>query len=149
MATELMKNWIVELHNPDRVQTKGYLGRQDEDGERSNCCLGVLCEVRGDEGVLREDEYKPGMFTVLYDGASGLPTSEVINDLLGINDDYSGTLKLYNKDDDGYQYAVTADEANDTYDLSFTQIAEKLIEKYLDEDEAFEVRKAVEDKGWA
>ena len=155
MATELMKNWIVELHNPERKQTTGYLGRINPDGERSNCCLGVLCEVKGDQGEARfigELDTQSGYKTIFYGGASGLPNPEIIDEVLDVEPGttYTGTLDLFtDESEDGYPYQVPADEANDRLKMTFKEIAHHLSLKYLNDDEAFEVRKRVEDLGWA
>lgn len=157
MATDLMKDWIVELHNPERKQVKGYLGRVDTNGVKSNCCLGVLCEVSGIEPearVIGQFDADQGITTLHYDGNSGLPDSSVIDQVLDTHSNYSGTLDLYEEeaeDDDGYVYhrRVTADEANDLYNHNFKEIAEKLSERYLNAEEQFEVRKRIEDLGWA
>lgn len=157
MATELMKNWIVELHNPDRVQTKGYLGREDRNGQRSNCCLGVLCEVNGIEPDVRKDEYDDTEFSTLYyDGYSGIPGVPVLEVLFADRErgDYVESVALYEEEVDDWNgnpinRTITADVANDEKDLTFVEIAEKLSERYLSREEKFEVRKAVEDKGWA
>jgi len=149
MATQLMKDWIVELYNPERKQTQGLLGRVNKEGVRSNCCLGVLCEVDGIEPETRD--WGDGT-VLLYDGREGMPKSSLIAKLFGKDEDlvFSETVTLYEDQDvDGYIREITADEANDTYGLSFKEIAAKLEDRYLDEEERFEVRKRVEDLGWA
>lgn len=164
MATELMKDWIVELHNPERRQTTGYLGEQYSDGTQANCCLGVLCEVKGINPVpYGVDEDEDGLnsnraITLSYEGKTGLAPTHVIEDVLGLdkNPYASGaeTLDLYETEQtdwDGFPITATvsANEANDEHGLTFKEIADKLVERYLSGDEAFEVRKRVEDLGWA
>ncbi len=165
MATQLMKDWIIELYNPDRKQTKGYLGEQYSDGSKANCCLGVLCEVDGVEGELKEDDEElipnssVGSKTLYYKGMSGLPDTSVIAKVLDRDpvEDHlisTETLDLYEVEEDDWdgnlvERTITADEANDDHGLTFVEIAEKLSERYLSSEEQFEVRKAVEDKGWA
>ena len=143
MATQLMKDWIVELHNPEREQVKGYLGRVNN-GAKSNCCLGVLCEVKGIEPTYRSAGIDS--FTLVYDGETALPRSSVINEVLGRAEQYGPcTVHLFENDDDE---AVAADEANDNYGLSFKEIAGHLMDQYLNEEEKSEVRKRIEDNGW-
>lgn len=157
MATELMKDWIVELHNPERNQLTGGLGRINPDGVKSNCCLGVLCEVSGING--EEGAYYDDYGTELvYNGRTGMPSSSVIQAVLDsdptvLSDDDS-SVALYEEEDedlDGTPYTrtVTADYANDAKGKSFKDIAEHLSERYLSGEEQFEVRKRVEDLGWA
>jgi hypothetical protein len=144
MATQLMKDWIVELHNPERKQVVGYLGRVNREGVKFNCCLGVLCEVKGIAPKPRKEIDET--FTLAYNGQTGMPGDDVLIDVLGLPEGYSPfSVDLYEDDDD----IISADEANDTYGLTFKQIAEKLEEKYLNEEEQFEVRKRIEDLGWA
>ena len=152
MATELMKDWIVELHNPERNQTEGLLGRLDSDGVQSNCCLGVLCEVDGIQPVPRKLSNDDNEFILLYDGREGMPTVDVLARVLDKDPEgeHTFSVDLYeDQDEDGYEGTITADEANDTYGFTFKEIADKLIIRYLTEEEAFEVRKRIEDLGWA
>lgn len=152
MATQLMKDWIVELHNPERKQTQGLLGRLDADGVQSNCCLGVLCEVDGIQPTTRKMSIDDDEFILLYGGQEGMPSVDVLARVLDKDPDSEHTFSvdLYeDQDEDGYEGTITADEANDTYGLTFVEIANKLVIRYLNDDEAFEVRKRVEDKGWA
>lgn len=150
MATDLMKDWIVELHNPERKQTQGVLGRRTAEGVQSNCCLGVLCEVDGIEPYA--SPMTDGSYILQYAGREGMPTSDLIAKVLDKDLDvwYSETVELYeDEDEDGNLNTIVADEANDTYGLSFEEIAEKLSERYLSGEEQFEVRKRIEDLGWA
>lgn len=156
MATDLMKDWIVELHNPERKQLTGGLGRIGTDGVKSNCCLGVLCEVQGIEGV-NGNTYEGYGTELVYAGRTGLPNNEVIDLLFAGEPDApesDGTVALYEEEDedlDGTRYmrTVTADYANDAAGKSFTEIAGYLCERYLSGPEKFEIRKRVEDLGWA
>lgn len=150
MATQLMKDWIVELHNPERKQTQGLLGRRTAEGVQSNCCLGVLCEVDGIEP--RESLTSDGDYTLIYAEREGMPPSSLIAKVLDKDPTlwYSETVELYEDEDgDGYEVTIVADEANDTHGLSFEEIADKLSERYLNAEEQFEVRKRIEDLGWA
>jgi hypothetical protein len=157
MATELMKSWIVELHNPERKQTTGTLGKIDSEGVKSNCCLGVLCEVNGTNPI-EGAHYDDFGTELVYDGRTGLPNSELILTLLGdqkndlVDDDIS--VYLYEEEDtdlDGepYMRKITADYANDARGKTFKEIADYLSERYLSGEEQFEVRKRIEDNGWA
>lgn len=152
MATQLMKDWIVELHNPERKQTEGTLGRRIK-GVQSNCCLGVLCEVDGIEPEVRHySSLDDGEYILVYGGQEGMPHTSVLAKVLDLDPEqtHSFSVDLYtDEDEDGYVRDITADEANDNYGLTFVEIADKLVIRYLNEDEAFEVRKRVEDKGWA
>lgn len=151
MATQLMKDWIVELHNPDRDQTTGQLGREDLEGNRSHCCLGVLCEVSGLTAQKREEydhEDNLSGFYLRYDGSDSLAPYNVISDLFDLEPSVyeDNVLLVSDFDENGLQ--VYADRANDELGWSFHQIASVLIDEYLTPEEAFEVRKRIEDNGW-
>lgn len=150
MATQLMKDWIVELHNPERKQATGGLGYLHEDGSSSNCCLGVLCEVAGIQGETMLDEphfTTSDRETLIYRGRESMPPSEVIDQVMG-NEMPGGdeSVVLFEDDTDD---EVWAESANDDLGLSFREIAARLEDKYLTTEEQFEVRKRIEDKGWA
>jgi hypothetical protein len=145
MATELMKDWIVELHNPERKQTIGCLGKM-EDGVKSNCCLGVLEEVNG----VVPTETKGG--TLVYDGRTSMPSVDVISAVLAKDTDVvenEGGDASVALDVDEYGDTIWAESANDDLEWSFEMIARALIDKYLSPEEEFEVRKRIEDLGWA
>lgn len=145
MATELMKNWIVELHNPERNQCEGFLGKVD-DGVKSNCCLGVLEEVYGT--VPTEEDGG----ALAYDGRTAMPSIDVIvavrGDDVGIVSNEFGDASVKLGEDD-YGDPIWAEGANDDLGWSFKEIARALTDGYLNNDEAFEVRKRIEDLGWA
>lgn len=145
MATDLMKNWIVELHNPERNQCEGFLGKVDANG-KSNCCLGVLEEVYGT--VPTEEDGG----ALAYDGRTAMPSIDVIVAVRGddvdtvSNESGDPSVKL---GEDHYGDPIWAEGANDDLGWSFKEIARALTDVYLNDDEAFEVRKRVEDLGWA
>lgn len=145
MATELMKDWIVELHNPERKQTEGFLGKM-ENGVKSNCCLGVLEEVSGTVPVVSDGG------SLAYDGRTAMPSVEVVSAVLAkdaaviSNEGGDASVKL---GEDDYGDNIWAESANDDLGWTFEEIARALTDRYLNEDEAFEVRKRVEDNGWA
>lgn len=57
MKAEIKSKWLAALRSGEYAQTSQVLSRV-EDGKRSYCCLGVLCEVMG---AKRDGNYKlPG-----------------------------------------------------------------------------------------
>lgn len=145
MATELMKDWIVELHNPERNQCEGFLGKL-ENGVKSNCCLGVLEEVSGTVPVPSDGG------SLAYDGRTAMPSVDVVSAVLAKDADVienEGGDASVNLGVDDYGDNIWAEGANDDLGWTFTEIADKLEEKYLTPEESFEVRKRIEDNGWA
>lgn len=156
MATQLMKDWIVELHNPERKQKKGQLGFKDLEGNVSHCCLGVLCEVKGIEAEESESyEYDYGSedrkligFGLAYEDREALPPDELIAELFGdkYTEPYQDNVVL---GVDEYGNDLMADHANDELGWSFKKIARAVMAQHLSTEEQFEVGKRIEDKGWA
>lgn len=157
MATELMKDWIVELHNPERKQDPGGLGYIYDDGTKTNCCLGVLCELVGIRGEIPEDlldeDGEPDFSNdnrvyLTYRNRAEMPPTDVIDKVLGVDEpqgDDSVSFRI-NEDDDE---KTRAESANDELELSFKEIAGHLSDEFLSPEEQFEVRKRIEDNGWA
>jgi hypothetical protein len=51
---EIRREWVRRLREPDRKQGKRVLHRIATDEQ---CCLGVLCEVAFEAGVVEREEY--------------------------------------------------------------------------------------------
>jgi len=49
MKKSVMKRWVKALRSGEYLQTKEYLASQDEKGNDSFCCLGVLCNIMQEE----------------------------------------------------------------------------------------------------
>lgn len=60
MKTEIKTKWLEALRSGDYKQAKGALVKQAEDGSKSYCCLGVLCDLAKAEGVVREENVPCG-----------------------------------------------------------------------------------------
>lgn len=61
MNPEVKEKWLNELRKPDARQTKKVL--KSDMGE---CCLGVLCRIAVDEGVIDSPTEKDGIY--FFDG---------------------------------------------------------------------------------
>lgn len=55
MRAEVRDELVKRLRSGDYIQGKEKLALKDEDGERF-CCLGVLCEIAVEEGVIQREE---------------------------------------------------------------------------------------------
>ena len=52
MKQEIKQQWITALRSGNYPQGRGYLRRIDDDGKEGYCCLGVLCELAVNAGVI-------------------------------------------------------------------------------------------------
>ena len=121
---DVMNKWIEALESGDYAQTRGALGVDGlEGGKPSFCCLGVLCELAVQEGIipdpLRGDAENA---TRLYGeaGNSGALPVEVRK--------WAG-LATNNGTYDGADKNLVG--LNDSYGYSFEQIASVIREKFL------------------
>lgn len=44
---DFVQKWIRALREPDRKQARAKLQRIDKNGDKTQCCLGVACEIYG------------------------------------------------------------------------------------------------------
>ena len=124
MNPEVKAEWLRRLREPGRKQIRGRL--QTDQGQ---CCLGVLCEIAVEQGVIERRilDYS-GMhynanIVVEYDGVTRVPTAEVAL-WAGLEVQY-GELKLPASSKYGFDVAYL----NDT-GVPFSEIAD-IIEKEL------------------
>lgn len=137
MNIKLIKQWVEALRNGKYSQGRKAL----RNGNNEFCCLGVLCDISKD--ILRMkwqgNSSKPEIYSI--DGNSiVLPSS--IYKYLGKTDEFnsdkvrisSNNLKLPDsvKQYLGLDYTYLT-ELNDTYKLSFNQIADIIEEEFLHE----------------
>ena len=67
MKHDIAERWVAKLRSGEIEQGTGYLGRSE--GER--CCLGVLCDMAVEEGVIpppvmERGNMSSGGFALLY-----------------------------------------------------------------------------------
>lgn len=80
MNPDVKAKWLTALRSGEYAQTKGALERIEEtaNGPVGFCCLGVLCKIAADEGVIERKEtdrtFDKG---VQYDGVYALPPTTV------------------------------------------------------------------------
>lgn len=60
MKRKLRDKWVAALRSGKYPQGHGRLSRKTADGTSKFCCLGVLCEVLVDEGLLEREYVKYG-----------------------------------------------------------------------------------------
>lgn len=141
--------WVQALRSGEWEQTKGALGRleEDEGGEKrmKYCCLGVACEVAFRHGVTmtrrdsRHDRYATGNLDtwattegdVTFDGSyTILPWS--VQDWLGFDTGSPAALAQPTPDLPVGTWDLTG--LNDTYDYDFAAIADAIEATYLTEE---------------
>jgi hypothetical protein len=66
MKAEIKEKWVAALRSGDYRQTQGALARRGSlGGPLSHCCLGVLCEIAAENGVVsRHDDGRRIQFGV-------------------------------------------------------------------------------------
>jgi len=137
--TQLMVDWVAKLREPDLAQGDGALCRVDADGNKEYCCLGVLEEVAGNEARLQADVMRAGdgvkfenlaFFGPSANGETGLPSSRLVAEVLGVADDrvQQDNVALGVNDDGAVFFAS---EANDDHHWSFELIADQLEKVYI------------------
>ncbi len=62
MKKEIKDRWLSKLRDPEMKQTPGALGYKSKDGAEQFCCLGVLCEIAVEDGVLTREILDNGTF---------------------------------------------------------------------------------------
>lgn len=146
LRAEVKEKWLAALRSGEYEQGIEYLHYRDGDSE-FYCCLGVLCDLAVQEGVVLarevtavdggEDEISCSGHGALveYAGVSTLPPG-VVNDwayeVLPDPNDESWTVVRSEDDDPEYFWPRTYSlaELNDEHGLSFQEIAD-LIEEQL------------------
>lgn len=140
---ELAKVWVDALRSGDFNQTDGRLGRVDNEGNESFCCLGVLCELVAADGTISrsvsdkywdEDDYHE----IQFEGASGMPGESVIKTFFGEDASFDSP-RLWEVDlpeslVDKYgseQQTIGLSDLNDSDHLSFDQIADAIENSYI------------------
>lgn len=116
MIDWIKAEWVTELRNPARTQGTGLM----RDGEGRQCCLGVLCDIAVNHGVISPPSLGTDILYYRYDGC-GFFLSYKVTEWAGMT--YNPSVP-YN----GHQESLTF--LNDVKRLTFPQIAD-LIEEHL------------------
>jgi hypothetical protein len=82
MKKEIAERWVAALRSGEYKQTKNILGRVDGD-EKYYCCLGVLCELAVEDGIIPpasigHDECQDTDDLLVFDGNDKEPGRDVI-----------------------------------------------------------------------
>ena len=118
MNKDIQARWTARLREHPELQGKGYLRKGDK-----RCCLGVLCDLAAEDGVITAEQDPSGVWH--YDGASGLlppsvqqwaglsgrsPVFDPAGYAVTLNEDgQQGYYSLANANDGGTTFATIAD----------------------------------------
>jgi hypothetical protein len=133
LNTEVIQRWVDALESGDYKQGDGALSRKLNNGHRRYCCLGVLCELAVEEGVISESrpvpEY-PNSFQYGLDGnLSTLPAE--VRDWAGL-DSGNPNLKYDHENENEAQDDMTSCVSmNDSYGVDFPGIAQAIRDTFL------------------
>lgn len=152
---EVITEWVEALESGDYKQTEGYLQLEpgnDTGNESGYCCLGVLCELAANHGVIdppvihngrviydaKEDEDEVEESSMRWFGSDQMPPMEVMRwaGFTGQNPIVGATVKHWGE----FDYDAPSEpsferheltELNDTFKLSFPEIAAAIRAQYL------------------
>lgn len=131
MKAEIKDRWIEKLESGEFPQVKGELRGVDVDGEVIGyCCLGVLCEIAVEDGIIERDPEFGGYLAPDEDGDEYRENSllpKAVADWAGL-DSVSPAVPADCIDDP--ETTVELSELNDAYNQNFKSIA-KLIKEHL------------------
>lgn len=88
MKIEIKTKWVEALRSGDYAQAKGRLVKVDGEGKKAYCCLGVLCDLASQEGVVREESTPCGC-------SSGSACSVELPGFVGEEEDPAGRHRSY------------------------------------------------------
>lgn len=116
MDKSYKSEWIKRLRSGDYAQTSGYLHIEEDAYKTGHCCLGVLCEIGVERGVVTRST--PGTIDIFDD----------LGDHNGFssNSGFSSTLPYKFRDTVKIPNTKLLDlvEMNDSYGKSFDEIAD-------------------------
>ncbi len=134
MNPEIKERWITALRSDEYRQTTNYLNRNG-----GYCCLGVLCEIAVEDGVVTKSFYDPDETIVMYsDPNDGYDkTTKVLPDAVaqwagfGLTDNPEVEIFVDLHDSSGERLRkISLAELNDRAGFNFHQIADVIEEKF-------------------
>lgn len=140
---EIKEQWVAALRSGEYQQGKSYLTRFEYDGDgttrRLDCCLGVLCDLAVQAGVVDTVEREDDLIGYAYSDVTGVPPRQVTQWAYGLADDEPGSdtwtvewrfQDPTDPDDEGHLGTKGLYDLNDQDGLSFAEIAD-VIEREL------------------
>jgi hypothetical protein len=134
LRPEVKEKWVAALRSGEYQQTKSYLHLVEEDGVDRFCCLGVLCDLAAQEGVVEEGRQSIEAFrdgrqaTILYGDYSSYPPDEVEEWAYGVppDDDWGPWRVTADVFVDPESVSVELVTLNDNRNLTFAEIADRI-----------------------
>lgn len=125
MDPAIRARWTAKLRSNEFIQGTSWLSYDDihDDNRRKNCCMGVLCEMAVEDGIVTSENIDG---TIFYAGEDRLLPEEV-RVWAGL-DASDPALRRYEAGDVHYELdpdeMVTCSRANDDEGMTFPQIAD-------------------------
>lgn len=76
MNKNIKDRWLSKLRSGTYGQTTGQLGVRTLDGQDSYCCLGILCEVAVEDGILKRNVSGTG--SIVYSSPDGFESQTMV-----------------------------------------------------------------------
>lgn len=114
MNPEIREQWCAELESGKHNQGQGYLHRIDRTGHEMKCCLGVLCGIAVEAGVIPAPSARSENGGLVYqygEMANGGVLPQEVKDWAGItwdNGTYGEDATLSAKNDRGATFPEIA-----------------------------------------
>lgn len=126
MNPDIKTRWLEALRSGEYPQTQGALNRPIRDGEKPAglCCLGVLCELAVEDGIVRRVPYSDYMLAYIAEGAEYVSNAILPREVV----DWAGLDTAYGLELDPEE-DVTLTTLNDGGN-TFAEIAD-VIEEHL------------------
>lgn len=127
MRKDIAEEWTARLDSGNYLQGTGFLRQIDAGSADRYCCLGVLCEIAVEAGVIDPGEkgIKSGKYSYGSDDAEGILPLEVMR--WAEISDSDGTFLTLHSD---HQDIPRLIEMNDELKATFSQIATVIRENY-------------------
>jgi hypothetical protein len=127
MRPEVREQWVAALRSGKYKQMPGALARVTPEGSRY-CCLGVLCDIAVQEGVLAAPNGANNLGYVYYGGMADVLPEKVVAwaELPEANPE------LAMIEEGGEEMILAAAEWNDTFKKTFEEIADAIEYTYAD-----------------
>lgn len=138
MLSSLKARWIAALTSGEYKQGMAALAIAHDDGSRTYCCLGVLCDLLVEDGILTKEErkgYSEAIYrTVVVSSAWPMCSTDVIP--AGVAEQIGVSRRgevpgLYDREGDLVELVTM----NDSLGLSFSQIAQ-VVDLFMPEEES-------------
>lgn len=125
MDQRIKEIWIDRLENDDIPQTTSCLGTP----EGGRCCLGVLCDIAVEEGVIQPPELSASGNSLFYNGSLAvLPLA--VREWAGMSTDNGGFNERDNITDDPDRIYTDALSYQNDCGKTFPEIAQIIREKF-------------------